>query len=211
MDRKKLRGFMADVEAFIFIEDAMREADVIFLPGNTYPDMAEEAAALYRQGLAPVVIPSGRWYIGREGFAGPETKREVYDGSYRTECDFLRDVLLKNGVPEEAILCEREATFTYQNAIFTRQLTEARGMDVRRAILCANTIHARRAKMYYQLLYPETEILVRPVPAQGIKRDNWLSRGDYAEAVLSEFGRIGSQFLKITRALSDDGDGEYLL
>lgn len=211
MDKTRLRRFLSDVEAFIFIEDAMRDADVIFLPGNTYPDMAEEAAALYRQGLAPVVIPSGRWYIGRESFPGPDKRQEIYDGHYETESDFLRDVLMKNGVPEEAILCEREATFTYQNAINTRKLTDARGLTVRRAILCANAIHARRAKMYYQLLYPETEILVRPVPAQGITRENWLSRGDFAEAVLSEFGRISGQFLKITRALADDGDGDYLL
>jgi len=211
MDRRKLRGFLTDVEDFIFIEDEMREADVIFLPGNRYPDMAEEAAALYGQGLAPVVIPSGRWYIGGERFEGPLKKGEIYDERYETECDFLRDVLMKNGVPDEAILCEREASFTYQNAINTRKLTDARGMTFRRAILCANTIHARRAGMYYRLLYPETEILIRPVPAQGITRENWLSRGDYAEAVLSEFGRIGGQFLKITRALSDDGDGDYLL
>ena len=30
----------------------------------------------------------------------------------------LKNVLLKNGVPEEAILMENQATFTYENAIF---------------------------------------------------------------------------------------------
>ena len=63
----------------------------------------------------------------------------------------LKNVLLKNGVPEEAILMENQATFTYENAIFSRQVTDLHKIQVKKAILCCKTYHARRSLMYYQL------------------------------------------------------------
>ena len=47
-----------------------------------------------------------------------QSKKEIYGGDYETEWEFLKNVLLKNGVPEEAILMENQATFTYENANF---------------------------------------------------------------------------------------------
>lgn len=39
--------FLKQIEDFIFIEDKPEKADVIFVPGNGYPQMAEKAAQLY--------------------------------------------------------------------------------------------------------------------------------------------------------------------
>ena len=52
--------FLKQTEDFIFIDDKPEKADVIFVPGNGYPQMAEKAAELYRRGLAPRVLP-GFW------------------------------------------------------------------------------------------------------------------------------------------------------
>ena len=43
--------FLKQIEDFMFIEDKPEKADVIFVPGNGYPQMAEKAAELYRNGL----------------------------------------------------------------------------------------------------------------------------------------------------------------
>ena len=40
--------FLKQIEDFMFIEDKPEKADVIFVPGNGYPQMAEKAAELYR-------------------------------------------------------------------------------------------------------------------------------------------------------------------
>ena len=50
--------FLKQIEDFIFIEDKPEKADVIFVPGNGYPQMAEKAAELYRNGFAPKILPS---------------------------------------------------------------------------------------------------------------------------------------------------------
>ena len=47
------------ITEYIFPEDALEKADVIFIPGCARPEHTEEAARLYREGYAPLVIPSG--------------------------------------------------------------------------------------------------------------------------------------------------------
>ena len=66
----------------------------------------------------------------------------------------MRRILMENGVPERAILREDEATYTYQNAIFSRKRTDAMKLTVSRGIICCMPVHARRAKMYYETLFP---------------------------------------------------------
>ena len=67
--------FLADVEEFIFAENIPQKADIIFVPGNGYPQMAERAAQLYKQGLADFVLPSGRYSVVNQKFSGVMAKR----------------------------------------------------------------------------------------------------------------------------------------
>ena len=55
--------FYDAISDFIFVEDTPQKADVIFVPGGNYPDAAVHAAALYRQGFAPYILPSGKYSI----------------------------------------------------------------------------------------------------------------------------------------------------
>ena len=122
--------------------------------------MAEQAARLYKEGMAAWVLPSGRYSVINQKFSGVLSKGDIYNGTYETEWEFLRDVLIKNGVPKERILREDMATFTYENAIYSRQVTDREQLNIQKAILCCKTCHARRALMYYKLLYPDTEFFV---------------------------------------------------
>ena len=62
--------FLKKTEEFIFVENRPEKADIIFVPGNGYPQMAEKAAELYREGYAPVVLPSGKYSITTGRFGG---------------------------------------------------------------------------------------------------------------------------------------------
>lgn len=188
------RDFLNGAEEFIFAENPPEKADIIFVPGNGFPEMAEKAAELYGQGYAPYILPSGRYSITMGKFAGVQSKKEIYDGDYETEWEFLKTVLMKNKVPEEAILREDQATFTYENAIYSRQVTDMLGIEVKTAILCCKTYHARRSLMYYRLLYPAARILVCPACPDGITRENWRKTEAGVEAVTGEIDRIIKQF-----------------
>ena len=54
--------------------------------------------------------------------------------------------------------------------------------------------------MYYQLLFPEAELLVCPADT-GTNRENWMETGEGIDLVLNEIERCGGQFHKILRDL----------
>lgn len=189
-----LSEFIKQTEEFIFVEDAPEAADVIFVPGNGFPQMAERAANLYNQGFAPYIVPSGRYSITLGHFIGVQAKQELYNGVYKTEWEFLREVLMKNGVPESAILKEDQAVYTYENALNTKKVLDEKGIPVKKAILCCKTHHARRALMYYQTVFPDARILVCPANADGITRENWRETKEGIEAVTGEMSRVIYQF-----------------
>ena len=186
--------FLNQITEFIFVEE---KSDMIFIPGSGFPQLAEEAAKLYHQGLAPYILPSGKYSILNGKFAGVQEKKELYDGEYETEWEFLKEVLKKNQVSEEHILREDKATYTYENAIYSRKVTDCLGMEIKKAILCCKPYHARRSLLYYQLLYPDTRFLVCPVKESSIRKDNWYQTEQGTKVVLGEMERIGIQFHEI--------------
>ena len=113
----------------------------------------------------------------------------------------MRHVLTENDVPDSAILREDEATYTYQNAIYSRRRTDDAHIDVRTAIVCVMPVHARRAKMYYQTLYPEARLLVCPVTGADVTAENWMREPEGIDAVLGELERCGGQFHDILKEI----------
>lgn len=199
MDRKEVlmnefEWTAENIADFIFAEGNPDKADVIFVPGNGYPDMAEKAADLYHREFAPVVIPSGQYSITLGHFGGVLKEKDRYNGNYETEFDFLQDVLIKNGVPESAILREDRATYTYENALFSKDAAEKNGLKIKKALLCCKNYHAGRALMYYQTVFPDAEIIVCPVQVDGITKENWRTTEQGIREVMLEMRRIIIQF-----------------
>ncbi|MBQ7885609.1 MAG: YdcF family protein [Clostridia bacterium] len=194
--------WMKDIADFIFLADDPVLADIIFVPGNGHALPSELAARLYRSSYAPYILPSGRYAIGTNGFAGQKSGARRYEGKFETEWAFMRHILLENGVPESAILREDEATYTYQNAIYSRKRTDAEKLVISRAIICCMPVHARRSRMYYETLYPDAELLVCPAPGAAITRDNWLQSAEGIDTVLGEVERCGGQFHDILKDLA---------
>lgn len=187
---KKQEKFYQCLTDFIFLEDEPEKADIIFVPGGNYPDAAQHAAELYHAGYAPYVMPSGRYSIVKGKFEIP---------NFETECDYLCDILMRAGVPESAILRENQATYTYENAIYSRKLADRLGIPVKKAILSCQAFHARRCFLYYQEQFPETEFLVCPIVTKGIGRETWLDSELGIDTVLGEVERCGVQFHEIMR------------
>lgn len=192
-----MKEFYDCITDFIFVENSPAPSDMIFVPGGNYSEAAQHAAKLYHEGWAPCIMPSGKYSITK-GFFEPE-RPELYPHKYGTEFDFLRFILQQEGVPDSAILQENQATYTYENAIFSRRQTETLGIRVDRAILSCQAFHARRCLMYYQEQFPDTEFLVCPVVTKGISRENWYRTEQGIETVLGEVERCGGQFHEIMR------------
>lgn len=190
--------YIRAVTDFIFAEDQPEPADVILIPGSRKTEHAIHAAELYRAGYAPYVLPSGRYATTYGCFRGvPERYKADYPDEYETEWAFLRAVLLKHGVPDSAILREDQATYTWENATYSRDVLAAAGIEVRTALLSCHAFHARRALMYYQAAMPQARILVCPTATPGYTRDDWFLTEKGRNRVLGEVQRLGSQVSEV--------------
>ena len=200
-----------DISNYIFVEDELKKADVIMIPGGAYPELPELAAKLWKEGYADYIVPSGAYAITEGKFAGVKSKSEIYTGEYETECDFYCDVLKRAGVSEDVIIREDKSQFTAQNAWFSKDILAEKGLMPKKAIICCKAFHARRCLMYYQFTFPETEFIM--VPAKDthggeITKENWYLSESGAARVLGELNRIGTQFMPEFTELSKKGRNE---
>lgn len=133
------RRIIDDITNFIFIHDELKPSDIIFIPGGSHPALGEYAADLYKKGYAKIMMPSGGVSIKTGKFGGVKSNKEKYNGDYTSECEFLADVLMKNDVPENAILFEDAASYTKENACFSKKLADKAGIDVKRPLYAVKT------------------------------------------------------------------------
>ena len=194
-------GFVQDITDFIFVEHEPEQADIIFSPGGDQGALAVTAARLYKAGYAPYVLPSGR-------FSKPVGHCRIPGCEERTEWDFLHELLVREGVPDSAILEEKKATYTYDNAIYSRKVTDSQGLSIKKAILCPQACHARRALLYYKVCFPETEFLVCPTVTREISRENWFLEEQKIDIVLGELEKCGSQFHEILKEFRKQEEGK---
>jgi len=189
---------ITDITNYIFINDAPEKADIIFIPGGSNPEIAERAAKIWKQGFAPYVIPSGKYNVNRGLFPDTKTKKELYSGDFETEWDFLKYVLIKNGVDEAVILKENESCEggTYGNAFNSRKVTDSVGLVIKKGIICCKSFHARRCLMTYQWAYPEAKLLVCPADVEGRGREDWQTNEYGKDTVMSELKKCGEYFRK---------------
>lgn len=185
-----------DISEFIFMQDAPQKSDIILIPGTSQSVITEKAAELYCSGYAEYVLPSGL-YSGKRGqFAAEKIDDPRYAGEYATDFEYCKHVLLENGVPEKAILREDRSTNTGENAEFSARVLRELGIKAKKAILCCQAFHARRAFMSYAKFFPDTELLVVPTETQGIRKEDWFLHEKSYRRVMSEVYKCGMYFLE---------------
>lgn len=183
-----------DITNFIFMKDPPTSCDVILIPGTSQSVITEQAAKLYREGWAPYVLPSGGCSSSVGHFARENIDNPKYDGDYASDFEYCKYILLANGVPECAILQENQATNSMENAMYSATVLKSLGISVKRAIICCQAFHARRAFLSYTCHFPGTELLVVPANTQGISAENWYLSDKGFKKVMGEVAKCGKYF-----------------
>ncbi|MCD8390500.1 MAG: YdcF family protein [Firmicutes bacterium] len=181
------------ITEFIFVEDIPQKSDVIMVVGGSYPEAAEIAADLWKQGYADTIIIGGGVSKKTGKFLGSRSKREIYSKDYANECEFYTDVLLKNGVDKRAVYGENKSSFTKENAFYARRLADKYCLNIHKAILICKAFHARRCLLFYQTAFPCVEFFVKTFDGFGINKDNWYLSEYGIQRVLGELKRCGEQ------------------
>lgn len=187
---------------FIFLEDEPRIVDVILLPGTSQSVITERAAELYKAGYAPYILASGKYSIRRGHFAHKNVDNPRYAGDHETEHEYMKNILLENGVPESAILKEDQATHTMENAMYSAQVLDDLGIEVRSAIISCQALQARRAYMSYASYFPGVDLMVVPTDTRGVSRKDWVKTDRGVKTVMSELKKCGAYFEDMTEQLA---------
>ncbi len=123
--------------SLLVVEDPPAQADVIVVLGGDGPPRALQAAKLWHEGKAPLVLVTGYG-----------------------DCDFIRDMLMRSGVDVAAISTECLSLSTWENATFAQPiLTE---MGAKRAILVTSWFHSRRAVKRFRFVMPQIQWISLP-------------------------------------------------
>ncbi|WP_330245384.1 MULTISPECIES: YdcF family protein [unclassified Streptomyces] len=114
--------------------------------------VADTAVALYKRGLAPLLVFTGA--------TSPTTRERMPRG----EAVHYRERALELGVPSSAVLVEPRARNTGENIRFSRSLLEGAGIDVSSALLISKPYEERRAYATARKSWPEVEIVSASTP-----------------------------------------------
>ncbi|MGO1372556.1 MAG: YdcF family protein [Senegalia sp. (in: firmicutes)] len=179
---------------FIFMEDEIEPADIILIPGGSHRHLMEQAANLYHRGLAKYILPSGSF------------NKKI--PQYESEWEFLRNIGVELGVPEDVILKENKATNTFENAQFSYEVIKKHRIKVDKVILVCKTFHARRAYLTYKIKFPSSvKFFVSPViDGKDIRNDNWYLDVNKSSIVMNEVIKIGRYFEKHIPNLSENNE-----
>lgn len=183
-----------DITDFIFMNDPPKKSDIIFIPGSSKSVICEKAAQLYKAGYAEYCLPSGLYSSKYGRFASEFVDNSRYMGEYATEFDYCKQVLIKNGVPENAILKEDRATNSMENAKYSFDVLNNMGIKIKRGIICCRAFHARRAFMSYANYFCNMELIVVPSVTQGIASDTWYMTDHGYKKVMGEVAKCGMYF-----------------
>lgn len=157
----------------LVVQNVLQPADAIVVIGGDHkPERLQRAAELYRQGYAPLVILSAGTLVLEGHERLPEA--QVMYRQARTL-----------GLPEEALVLEQDSQSTYENAVYTKALCQAR--QIHSVLLVTSAYHSRRARRLFQRVYPPgIRVSAQPAP-QGPCPLCWPLFADRAYVVAYEY------------------------
>ena len=157
-------------ESWIVNEPAAH-ADAILVLGddNFYGDRATEAAQLFRQGVAPVVVASGRRLRPGAGMS-----------------ELIEHDLIERGVPKENVLrFPHDADNTREEAVALRRLAKEKGW--KSVVVVTSNYHTRRVRYIFQKVFPSgVEVSVASARDGDFDPEHWWERRKSVKEFLGE-------------------------
>lgn len=146
MDEATIDTFAQIVWNYTKMNEQLTPADAIIAMGSMDMRVAERAAELWHQGLAPVVVVTGG--LGR--LTGNDTAT--------SEAAKFAEVLRAKDLPEEAIIVEDKASNGAENFTFSINLLQANGNPANKIIAVTQPYMERRAYATAKKLFPDVNI-----------------------------------------------------
>lgn len=157
-------------------EEELYDSDLIFVFGNKNQRIPKHAALLFKKGIAPLVLVTGKY--GKAPIVGV----------YKTEAELFASVMIEEGVPASSIILECEARNTLQNVLFGMEVLRAQDIFPKKLALCAAPSLLRRARATFARQFPD----IRVVASTYASSAEDIIDSYTAERVLGEIDRLMS-------------------
>lgn len=172
---------------WLVVEDALQSARAIVVFGGHVPFRAMEAAAIYKQGFAPEV------WLTQAAVHEEDVALERLGIVPMSEHEISRRVLIRSGVPEDAIrvLPGGADNTTDEVREVADQLADPGNAHV---ILVTSKYHTRRVTVIWHAVAPDgPDPIVRYAPGDPFQPDGWWRNTRDARSVSHEwFGLINA-------------------
>ncbi|EGQ9713628.1 YdcF family protein [Vibrio alginolyticus] len=168
---------------YMQLKHELKPADCLFVMCSNDVRVAEHAAKLYHQKLAPLIV-----FSGGEG--------RFTDGLFeKSEAETFAEIAKLSGVPSEAILLETKSTNSGENVRFTEQRLKEEGKQCSSFILVQKPFMERRAiatfEKQWQSPYTQIQVSSAALPFfEYINEDMPLMM--VLEALMEDFSRVKS-------------------
>lgn len=177
--------------AWLVVEDPLQKSDALFVLGGTMYERPLEAVDLFHEGWAPRMLLLQQ--IADEG--EPELLRRGI--TFQREIDLQVDVLMRLGVPREAIEILGEENSTKDEADALRDVVIAKRWQ--RVIIVTSKQHTRRARMVMnqRLAGTGTQAIMRASRYDKSDVDGWWRNRSTLRFTLFETQRLLAYWLGI--------------
>jgi uncharacterized SAM-binding protein YcdF (DUF218 family) len=172
----------------LIVNDEPTTSDIIFVLNSDYNIRPACAAALYKQGLGPLIV-----------MARSEDTPAVEMGLIPNDTDISVGVLEHLGIPAEKILVlpyPGGVTSTFDEATVLHQYIQSTGID--RIILVTSAFHSRRASWIFARELADLPVDVRmvAVPYSTFDDTNWWQNESGLITLNNEYIKLAYYFLK---------------
>ena len=161
------------------VEDPLVKSDVIVAVSGDNGPRTATAVALWKEGIAPLLLFSG-------ASSDPDSV---------SSAELMKREAVKQGVPEAAILIEPLSATTEENAKRTAELMSERGLHT--AILVTSPYHQRRAALLFGRAFAPAGLSFRNHPADDPTwdPDRWWLHEPSRTLTLVELAKLGAALI----------------
>ena len=172
------------------VDEPPAHADAILVLGddNFYGDRATAAAQLFRQGVAPLVVASGRRLRPGAGMS-----------------ELIEHDLIERGVPKDNVLrFPQDADNTREEAIALRRLAKEKGW--KSVVAVTSNYHTRRVRYIFQKVFPPgVQVSVASAHDGDFDPEHWWVR---RKSVKDFLGELVGMIAAAWELRNENGQGE---
>lgn len=167
-------GGLVGLGHYLAVEDPLEPSDAIVALSGDQGARMRTAVALWKDGLAPLIV-----------FAGASLDPESLPSA-----ELMKREALRLGVPADRVLTEPSSSTTEENATRVGDLLHAH--NIRTVILVTSPYHQRRAAMLFGRRLEGTDIELRNYPARDAEWDRtlWWTREPSRSLTLVEVAKL---------------------